>query len=727
MTVWAGMMEDLSFGLREGTKAYDGGVISLPTQSQTRLFFMSLGQGDCFIHVKSEARGSRWSEVIGDKSEDRGIEGEQLQSKVEGKACYLSNCYICVRNQKDGRLEGRKLERVGRLERIRRQSYVEAKHVNYQPSKYRDNPDRDGEVVKDKKTNTPIKTQIFFLSTQDEIDLIRKPSLAQSKRDSAWSKPIFRIPNSNHTPLDFIFAELARNDHPASVLPTWSSAMCFAIVDIQKVTISCQHLFSLLDWAVRPLDALAFYLLSLTSIAADTVAAVPGQTLCQRPGYGRLYTAHKHIPDDHVSGPPPVSRATNVNPAMVMVPSRAALAAAWGEGPPPGVVGDARHRLAVHHHTFGPDTGLNFPRVAHQPYSNAQHLGTSSRVAMPAKPQHKLKMMPSARHTDQDYLEFYPADPRLWGDEDVGFMQTLADFKLILKFKTPLDIDATEDTEFIFYSQLHQSITQHMADHCLRFSGVPSATFNASMPLASDPDALNAWHAMKLLKLPWTVVALGIKPKAGFCCKLCAAAILWYNFKISALTKAWTSLPDKVDLGRIVYFVGKSIILIVLQTRFTNCSGPAPRHGPLEGPLFDCSNRVPHCCLAFHVQHQLGDLNDFTLTECIPDICPSSNTDNSISLIICQVVQMLMLDFQVLFSATSNPSSNTGNNTVPMMELSDTKASIFLKTDEEAEQIPQIIELSRLTAPGQSSSSVISVSNRRPEGSEGTEEPEDRR
>ncbi|KAJ6505144.1 hypothetical protein C8R45DRAFT_923436 [Mycena sanguinolenta] len=431
-------------------------------------------------------------------------------------------------------------------------------------------------------------------------------------------------------------------------------------------------------------------------LSPDTVAAVPGQTLCQRPGCGRLYTAHKHIPDDHVSGPPPVSRATNVNPAMAMVPSRAASAAMWGEGHPPGVVGDARRRLAAaHHRTFGPETGSSFPRVAHRPYSNAQRLGTSSRAATSAKPQRKLKM-------------------------------------LIFKFKIPLGINATEDTELIFYSQLHQSITQHMTDHYLRFSGVPPATFNASMPPASDPDALNAWHAMTLLKLPWTVVALGIKPKAGFRRKLCAAAIPWYNFKISALAKAWTSLPDKVDPGGVVYFVGKSIILIVLRTRFTNCSGPAPRHGPLEGPLLDRSNTAPHRCLAFHVQHQLGDLNDFTLTDCIPDICPSSNTDNSVSLIICQVVQMLTLNFQVVFSATSNPSSNTGDSVVPSATSNPTSSSTvmssgplfldldsandgairyeslgFFQTDKEAEQIRQIIELSRLTAPGQSSSSQV--------------------
>jgi hypothetical protein len=108
-----------------------------------------------------------------------------------------------------------------------------------------------------------------------------------------------------------------------------------------------------------------------------------------------------------------------------------------------------------------------------------------------------------------------------------------------------------------------------MAENKLRFTETPGQSASLPMPSAEDHAKLNTWHALQLLSYPWTVVALGQKPRPGFRRKISTATIPWYDYRISALTaKVWTSLPDTVNPGGVVYFIGKSNNLF----RFTPCS-----------------------------------------------------------------------------------------------------------------------------------------------------------
>lgn len=162
---------------------------------------------------------------------------------------------------------------------------------------------------------------------------------------------------------------------------------------------------------------------------------------------------------------------------------------------------------------------------------------------------------------DTEHPELYTNDPRLFGNEDAHFITTLNRFNLILKFKVPVAPDGGEDGEFIFYSQLHDAVMQHFTDHNLRFSA-PSPSLAPPEPMPSvvrDHDAHNAWHALRLLAYPWTLVGLGNKPTRGFRRKLHAAATAWFDFKVLSLRlrALWSSMPDTVNPGRAIYFIGK--------------------------------------------------------------------------------------------------------------------------------------------------------------------------
>ncbi|KAJ7358036.1 hypothetical protein DFH08DRAFT_1042792 [Mycena albidolilacea] len=211
---------------------------------------------------------------------------------------------------------------------------------------------------------------------------------------------------------------------------------------------------------------------------------------------------------------------------------------------------------------------------------------------------------------DTEHPELYTNDPRLFGNEDAHFITTLNHFNLILKFKVPVALDGGEDGEFIFYSQLCDSVMQHFTDHNLRFSTPsPSLAPPEPMPLVvRDHNARNAWHALCLLAYPWTLVGLGTKPTRGFRRKLHAAAAAWFDFKILSLQlhTLWSSMPDTVNPGRAIYFI-------------------APKAGPLEGPLPDQFSLSVHGCFALHLQHALGDLApELYPIECGPT-CPSDN------------------------------------------------------------------------------------------------------
>ncbi|KAJ7032923.1 hypothetical protein C8F04DRAFT_1184619 [Mycena alexandri] len=210
----------------------------------------------------------------------------------------------------------------------------------------------------------------------------------------------------------------------------------------------------------------------------------------------------------------------------------------------------------------------------------------------------RFQQMPNQRHTDPEYPDLYPADPRLWGEENSALITTLNEFHLIFEFLVPAPPNGVDIKEHIFYADLNATLTEFMNKHHLSFSGVPATAPTPPMPAT----VLNEWHALRLLHYPRTTVNLGNKPKAGFRRKLTAAVTPWYDFKIAALrTKtSWSAFPDFVNPNNVLYLI-------------------ASKYGPVRGPvppnfLLDAT----HLCLPLHLQHALRDFDDATI-ECHPD------------------------------------------------------------------------------------------------------------
>ncbi|KAJ7732463.1 hypothetical protein B0H16DRAFT_1468614 [Mycena metata] len=326
----------------------------------------------------------------------------------------------------------------------------------------------------------------------------------------------------------------------------------------------------------------------------------PGYTPCEHPGCARPYISHDPSAPTALILPPPTN--------LAMVPSRAAPAQSWGQSPLSGLGGDERHRVAAaHHRSWGPASGSSMPRGLHRPFSS----NSRSQASAPAKKtaSHKLSFilwpfpMPNQKHTDPDYPDLYPIDPRLCGEENSTLITTLNTFHLIFELLVPTPADGSDIKEYVFYADLNTALTEFMNTHNLSFSGVPAAPPTPPMPATGG---LNAWHASCLLNYAWTTVTLGIKPKAGFKRKLSAAVTPWYDFKLAALrTKgSWSTIPD---------FVNPNSLLFML----------APKYGPVRGPIPpDFSPNATHLCLALHLQHSLQGFEGDLPIECHPDCSP---------------------------------------------------------------------------------------------------------
>ncbi|KAJ6617338.1 hypothetical protein B0H10DRAFT_1948416 [Mycena sp. CBHHK59/15] len=198
----------------------------------------------------------------------------------------------------------------------------------------------------------------------------------------------------------------------------------------------------------------------------------------------------------------------------------------------------------------------------------------------------------SAQFAELECPELYPIDPQLYGNEDAAVITTLARLNLILRFRVLLAPDGTEDKELDFYSELHTALMKYLADHHLSLSEqCPASAPDRPMPAATDSAGLNTWHVLHLLDYLWTALAVGIKPRPGFRCKLSSAPIAWYDFKISALKvkTVWSSLSDTVNPGGAFYFISKGTIL----------------------------------------RHALGDLND-EFFRCLPT-CPSGDMPSNMT------------------------------------------------------------------------------------------------
>ncbi|KAJ7336902.1 hypothetical protein DFH08DRAFT_1018061 [Mycena albidolilacea] len=192
--------------------------------------------------------------------------------------------------------------------------------------------------------------------------------------------------------------------------------------------------------------------------------------------------------------------------------------------------------------------------------------------------------MLNPQHADTEHYELYPTDPRLVGSESAILLTVFEKYQLLLDFTLPSKPDGCEDKDFTFYAQLHERLTQHMADHHLHFSGSGVSPSMAALPPASAPTAqLNRWHASRFESLPWVILAPGIKPKPGFHRKISATPISWYQFSGAHLTPRnhWTPLVDAINPNGFVYFIG-------------------PKHGPLKGPLQ--GQTVPHMCFLLRIQ-----------------------------------------------------------------------------------------------------------------------------
>ncbi|KAJ7323565.1 hypothetical protein DFH08DRAFT_941465, partial [Mycena albidolilacea] len=297
---------------------------------------------------------------------------------------------------------------------------------------------------------------------------------------------------------------------------------------------------------------------------------------------------------------------------MAMVESRAPSSVVWGSAAVPAhPSADQRRRsAAAHHRAFGPATGASMPQSPHRPFS------TSRLSSAAIKPPRQLSFaiwpfpMFNPQHADTEHYELYPTDPRLVGSESAILLTVFEKYQLLFDFTLHSKPDGGEDKDFTFYAQLHERLTQHMADHRLHFSGSGVSQSMAALPPAGAPTAqLNRWHASRFESLPWVILAPGIKPKPGFHCKISATLISWYQFSGAHLTPRnhWTPLVDAINPNGLVYFIG-------------------PKHGPLKGPLQ--GQTVPHMCFPLRIQRELEDMFMPGMTqiadECL-DSCPSGS------------------------------------------------------------------------------------------------------
>ncbi|KAJ7787495.1 hypothetical protein B0H14DRAFT_3163152 [Mycena olivaceomarginata] len=281
---------------------------------------------------------------------------------------------------------------------------------------------------------------------------------------------------------------------------------------------------------------------------------------------------------------------------MAMVESRAPSSVVWGSAAVPAhPSADQRRRTAAaHHRAFGPATGASMPRGPHRPFS------TSRLSSAAIKPPRQLSFaiwpfpMLNPQHADTEHYELYPTDPRLVGSESAILLTVFEKYQLLFDFTLPSKPDGGEDKDLTFYAQLHERLTQHMADHHLHFSGSGVSPSMAALPPAAS-------HGSSL--------APGIKPKPGFHRKISATPISWYQFSGAHLTPRnhWTPLVDAINPNGLVYFIG-------------------PKHGPLKGPLQ--GQTVPHMCFPLRIQHELEDMFMPGMTqiadECL-DSCPSDS------------------------------------------------------------------------------------------------------
>ncbi|KAF7348819.1 hypothetical protein MVEN_01401900 [Mycena venus] len=407
--------------------------------------------------------------------------------------------------------------------------------------------------------------------------------------------------------------------------------------------------------------------------ATRVIRDAPGRTECLGPGCGRPYISHDPLEEPQAGDQRPQS-------AMSMVPARAVPAPMWGQARPTGLTTDQnRRRVASHHLPFGPETGASMPRGPHRPYPSSLRLGVAAAKKRPVQ-QRQLSMalwpfpMPNSRFVDHEYPELHPTDPRLFGDEDAAFLTAMHRFNLIFTFKVPLGPDGNEDKELVFYDSLNSSLVDYMAEKKLCFTETPDQSPTPPRPSAEDYASLNAWHALQLLSYPWTIVALGNKPRAGFRRKLIAGTVPWYEYRISALgTKTWSSLSDTVNPGGVIYFIGKLMNPLFLLTHAHNAS--APKYGPVEGPIPDRLPKLPHMCFALHLQHALGEL-DSAFLECFP-ACPSGNVTANNALPVVSLPRSQL------------PASAPGSQSLLIDSAID--------SDQEEEQLQQAIALSMNT------------------------------
>ncbi|KAJ7754753.1 hypothetical protein B0H14DRAFT_2635380 [Mycena olivaceomarginata] len=348
------------------------------------------------------------------------------------------------------------------------------------------------------------------------------------------------------------------------ILPLLPASLSF-----HSVAPQCRSLLSLRTWGRRaPTGAWSLILLATRVVPPVSVLAA-GVPISRTNGSGGVappfYNGHGRIP-----GPIVGCLGSAAVPAHPSADQR-------------------RRTAAAHHRAFGPATGASMPQGPHRPFS------TSRLSSAAIKPPRQLSFaiwpfpMLNPQHADTEHYELYPTDPRLVGSESAILLTVFEKYQLLFDFTLPSKPDGGEDKDLTFYAQLHERLTQHMADHHLHFSGSGVSPSMAALPPAGAPTAqLNRWHASRFESLPWIILAPGIKPKPGF------------HRKISATPH---------------------LLLFACHSRT-----PGPKHGPLKGPLQ--GQTVPHMCFPLRIQHELEDMFMQGMTqiadECL-DSCPSDS------------------------------------------------------------------------------------------------------
>ncbi|KAJ7200099.1 hypothetical protein GGX14DRAFT_572211 [Mycena pura] len=333
-----------------------------------------------------------------------------------------------------------------------------------------------------------------------------------------------------------------------------------------------------------------------TQFLSDSI----GRTPCQRIGCGKLYITHALLPTISVTpslpaAPPIMATSAAASQSASLVPSVAPVAQAWPLVLSPGnarSANDRRRTHASHQNAWGTTTGSSFPRGAHRSFSlNAQgprgsqtqlttRRGGKNTAAGPL-PQdteldfalYPLPVEYDVNVVDMENPDLYAPEsgwPKVLGTQDSRLISALYKHGLTFKYNVPSECVA--DPSLPFFADLHVKLTAHMSSSHLSFSVIPESS-SSPPPLGDDEDVFHQKQSAEWLALPWTILAVGGKPRRGEHQgrSLQSAGKAWHQITVAGIRKL--ELTNHMSRGT-YYLIGESAI--ARQFLFINIS---PRIG----------------------------------------------------------------------------------------------------------------------------------------------------